>query len=73
MPPSEKAIQEENRKLLARMQGKDRDGEAPGFTYDLEGRIVVMKKAAPNKLVTEGYILIYFSQSFSLHTDQIFL
>jgi hypothetical protein len=44
-------IREENRKMLARIQAMEKDGTKAEFTYDHEGRILLVKKKAPPKPV----------------------
>ena len=56
-PPSKRAlspesiIREENRKMLLRIQAMEKDGTKAEFTYDHEGRILLVQKKVPPKPV----------------------
>nr|KAJ3418269.1 hypothetical protein HK105_000123 [Polyrhizophydium stewartii] len=47
-------IQEENKRMLARIHNIQKDGGKAEFAYDHEGRIVLVNRTAPGKLMTHG-------------------
>ncbi|KND02513.1 uncharacterized protein SPPG_02971 [Spizellomyces punctatus DAOM BR117] len=52
---AEMAIQEENKRVLARLRNLEKDGGKPvDWSYDHEGRIVVVKKVGSGKAVGQG-------------------
>ncbi|KAJ1551123.1 hypothetical protein HK096_003017 [Nowakowskiella sp. JEL0078] len=50
----EKSIQEENRRTITRISNAEKDGRSSEYTYDQEGRLVLLRKISPSKLLTQG-------------------
>ncbi|KAJ3091468.1 hypothetical protein HK102_000414 [Quaeritorhiza haematococci] len=54
MVMAEQAIKEENKRTLARIHNFEKDGPKTEYAYDHEGRIIVVKKMLPSKLLNQG-------------------
>ncbi|KAI8921882.1 hypothetical protein DFJ77DRAFT_2733 [Powellomyces hirtus] len=53
---AEQAIQEENKRTLARLRSQEKESSKPiEWSYDHNGRVVVVKKTAIAKQITQGY------------------
>ncbi|KAJ3101422.1 hypothetical protein HDU97_001352 [Phlyctochytrium planicorne] len=51
---AEQAIIEENKKTIARIQNIEKDGGKVDIGYDNDGRVILIRKAIPTKLLTQG-------------------
>ncbi|KAI8928198.1 hypothetical protein BC831DRAFT_449537 [Entophlyctis helioformis] len=50
----EQVIQEENRRTMARVHNLQKDGGQAQLAYDFDGRIVLVNRVGPGKLMTQG-------------------
>ncbi|KAJ3109357.1 hypothetical protein HDU96_007245 [Phlyctochytrium bullatum] len=54
---AEQAIIEENKKTMLRIQNIEKDGGKVDVGYDTDGKLVLVRKAVPSKLMTQGWDL----------------
>ncbi|KAJ3064743.1 hypothetical protein HDU98_011877 [Podochytrium sp. JEL0797] len=64
---TERAIVEENKRVIARIQGLEREKAKVGVGYDSEGRILVVKKVGASKLFTQGVKTKVIPEPHSTH------
>jgi hypothetical protein len=63
------SIKEENKKVLARLLHMEKEGGKAEFTYDHEGRILLLKKAVANKgSPSQGCVFFYLYSSIYICT-----
>ncbi|KAJ3219636.1 hypothetical protein HDU67_000124 [Dinochytrium kinnereticum] len=51
---AEQAIMEENKRTLTRIQNIEKDGGKVDVGYDNDGKVILVRKAVPSKLLTQG-------------------
>ncbi|ORY53734.1 hypothetical protein BCR33DRAFT_711092 [Rhizoclosmatium globosum] len=51
---AERAILEENKRIVTRIQNLEKDGQKADVGYDSDGRILMVKRAGASKLFTQG-------------------
>ena len=46
--------------MLVRIHNMEKDGAKADFTYDHEGRILLLKKTVPPKLSSQAYFILFY-------------